>query len=268
MSAEINAIETALANFRASGGGGSGQTRPAGSVTVNVYFHIITNTSGQGGVSAATLNNQISVLNSAYAGTDNGRAPGQGGSAQATSNTPYRFVIAGTDTTANNTWYTVGQGTSAESQMKAALRRGGAADLNVYLANIGNGLLGWATFPQNYASSPSMDGVVILTASLPGGSAVPYDLGDTATHEIGHWLGLYHTFQSGCNRNNDFVSDTPQEKSPFFGVAPPYRDSCTRDSGRDPIENFMDYTDDIAMFQFTPGQSARMDSLTLQYRGL
>jgi len=267
MSAETNEIETALNQFRA-GGGGSGQTRPAGSVTVNVYFHVITNTSGQGAVSATALNNQISVMNTAYAGGDTGRAPGQGNSAQATSNTPFRFVLAGTNTTANNTWYTVGPGTTAESQMKAALRQGTAKDLNIYLANIGGGLLGWSTFPSDYARSPSLDGVVILTASLPGGSAVPYDLGDTATHEVGHWLGLYHTFQSGCNKNNDFVSDTPQEKGAFFGVPPPYPDTCTRDAGRDPVENFMDYTDDVGMFQFTAGQSARMDSLVAQYRGL
>src|SRR5689334_14813576 len=87
MTAEATAVQTALEQFKASGGG-SGQTRPAGSITVNVYFHVITNTSGQGAVSSTVLNNQISVLNTAYAGGDNGRAPGQGNSAQATSNTP------------------------------------------------------------------------------------------------------------------------------------------------------------------------------------
>jgi hypothetical protein len=269
MSAELNAIQDAMNQFRASTGRtGSEPLRAAGSVTVNVYFHVITNTSGQGAVSSTQLNNQIAVMNSAYAGTDTDRAPNQGPSAQATSNTPFRFVLAGTNTTANNTWYTVGYGTAAETQMKTALRQGTAKDLNVYLANIGGGLLGWATFPSDYAAKPNMDGVVILTASLPGGSAVPYDLGDTATHEVGHWLGLYHTFQGGCKASNDGVSDTPQERTSFFGVPPPYPDTCSRDPGRDPVENFMDYTDDVAMFQFTAGQSTRMDSLVAQYRGL
>jgi hypothetical protein len=79
---------------------------------------------------------------------------------------------------------------------------------------------------------------------------------------------MYHTFQGGCHGSGDLVSDTPAEATSFFGVPPPYPDTCTRDSGRDPVENFMDYTDDIGMFQFTAGQSARMDSLVAQYRGL
>jgi hypothetical protein len=218
--------------------------------TIDVYFHVITNTSGQGNVSDSTLNAQLNVLNNAYASSG------------------WAFRIAGIDRTANNSWYTTTGGTS-ESQMKSALRKGDAGDLNFYTNNMGGGLLGWATFPSSYKSNPTMDGVVVLYSSLPGGSAAPYNQGDTGTHEVGHWMGLYHTFQGGCSKNNDGVSDTPAEKSPAYGC-PVGRDSCSgrRYPGLDPIENFMDYTDDACMDEFSPGQGTRMASMAATYRGL
>ncbi|MDX6694925.1 MAG: hypothetical protein QOF02_2528 [Blastocatellia bacterium] len=227
--------------------------RAAGSVTIRVFFHVIRNSAGTAGnLTTAQLDNQLKVLNDSYSGLTGG------------ANTPFRFVRSGVTYSNNSSWYTCTPGTSAESSMKTSLHQGGAADLNLYLNNMGQGLLGWATFPSSYASAPSMDGVVVLNASIPGGSAAPYNLGDTATHEVGHWVGLYHTFQGGCSGSGDSVSDTPAEASPAYGC-PSGRNTCST-TGLDPIENFMDYSDDSCMYRFTTGQSARADSQCLTYR--
>ncbi|HEY0376514.1 MAG TPA: zinc metalloprotease [Pyrinomonadaceae bacterium] len=233
-----------------------GQVRKSGSVTVPVYFHVVNKGRGveNGDVPMTMLRAQVDVLNASYSGATGG------------ANTPYRFVLAGVDRTTNLAWFNAGPGTKAEREMKTALHLGSAAVLNFYTNNAGGVLLGWATFPTWYASDPLMDGVVCLSSSLPGGSEVPYNEGDTGTHEVGHWLGLFHTFQNACSSYNDYVSDTPAERAPAFRC-PTGRDTCPTE-GVDPTENFMDYTDDPCMYKFTPGQSARMEALTLQYRGL
>jgi hypothetical protein len=251
MAARAQALGQPGTDAKPGSGGGGGGTAVKGGV-VNVYFHVINKGSGiaNGDVPDGQIADQMAILNAAYAGTG------------------WSFNRISTDRTTNSTWYTMGPGTTAETQAKNALRQGTADDLNIYTANPGGGLLGWATFPSNYASNPNADGVVVLFSSLPGGSAAPYDLGDTATHEVGHWMGLYHTFQGGCARQTsggDIVADTAAEKSAAYGC-PVGRDSCATLAGVDPIINFMDYTDDSCMYQFTSGQDARMDSMYSAYR--
>ncbi|KAF9528474.1 metalloprotease [Crepidotus variabilis] len=221
---------------------------------VPVYFHVIyADTTLNGGyIPDSQITHQMRVLNTAY------------------SNALLNWKVVGITRTLNADWFNnAGPGNSQQSAMKVALRQGGPNALNVYTVGFksgsGSGLLGYATFPSSYSSNSKDDGVVIRYSSLPGGTAAPYNLGHTLTHEAGHWVGLYHTFQGGCS-GGDSVADTPPEASPAYGC-PTGRDTC-RDSGVDPIHNFMDYTDDSCMNEFTAGQVTRLRSQIATYRGI
>jgi len=221
---------------------------PAGSVTVPVAFHVITSQSGAGALAQSTIDAQIDVLNESFAGL----------TSDSSVDSPFRFELVEVDTTANDAWFFLGIDTAAERQMKQALRVGGPETLNIYTVQAADGLLGWATFPSWYAGDPANDGVVLRHTTLPGGGA-PFDGGDTGTHEVGHWLGLYHTFQGGCS-GGDQVGDTPAEATAAYGC-PVGRDTCAA-PGTDPVRNFMDYTDDSCMDRLSSGQVGRM---TLQW---
>ena len=241
--AERDAVEQMLADARLMGA-----EAVTAAVSIPVRWHVINAGSSvsQGNIPLSMIQDQIDVLNAAYAGTG------------------FSFTLASVDRTTNRQWYTGCYSSGTEKKMKQSKAIDPANNLNVYSCRPSGGILGYARFPNNYPESSYMHGVVLLDQSLPGGNADPYAEGDTATHEVGHYLGLYHTFQGGCTNPGDSVADTPAEASAAYGC-PTGRDTCSS-TGLDPITNFMDYTDDACMDRFSTGQNDRMHSLTSQYR--
>lgn len=224
---------------------------------VPVAVHVLAPNARTTPLGPTGIDAQITILNRAYAGRQQG----------ATTQTPFRFRLDSSDLTVNRRWYHSDYGTAAERNMKRALHVGDASVLNLYVVSPPeqSGTLGWATFPQAYPKHPRLDGVVISVATVRGGTATGYDRGDTAVHEVGHWLGLFHTFQGGCSRRNDRVTDTPAEDTPQFECQSG-RDTCAS-PGKDPIHNFMDYSYDLCMYTFSDGQEERMRLHWLAYRG-
>ena len=131
--------------------------------------------------------------------------------------------------------------------------------LNLWACTIGGGILGYAQFP---GGSPATDGVVIDSKyfGLSSVASYPYNLGRTASHEVGHWMNLRHIWgDASCG--NDLVDDTPVHKTSNFGVPVyPYVSTCLP-THNEMTMNYMDYTDDRGMYMFTNGQKARMSAL-------
>lgn len=253
------ALHAELEAFLARNGG---TYAAGGTVTIPIAWHVVRQGtgSGNGDIPDSWIAAQIDVLNDSFDGTQGGY------------NTNFRFVLDRTDRTTNAAWYTGCYG-SQELPMKQALHYSPATHFNIYSCRPSSGILGYATFPWSYPESDYRHGIVILDQSLPGGNAFPYNLGGTATHEGGHYLGLYHTFQGscgggdtppGCTTGGDQVCDTAAEASPAFGC-PNGRNTCST-GGPDPIHNYMDYTDDACYEEFTEGQSARMDQQVALYK--
>ena len=132
--------------------------------------------------------------------------------------------------------------------------------LNIWVCNLGGGLLGYAQFPGGPAET---DGVVILYTAFgtTGAAAEPFNLGRTATHEVGHWLNLRHIWgdRTDCS-GTDEVSDTPRAQMPNYGTPTWPHITCNNGPNGDMFMNYMDYVDDAAMFMFTHGQAARINA--------
>jgi hypothetical protein len=245
--AEQRAIEERTAAILRAKGTAASRTA---SVSVPVYVHVMAAADGTGDVTDQQIRDQIAVLNTTFAGRESSAA----------ADTGFTFTLAGVDRFYNDKWHIDQQ----SNQYRRLTRQGGPDALNIWLVEFA--YLGIATFPWDYGSSGDIDGIRVLWSSLPGGSETNYNLGETATHEAGHWFGLFHVFQGGCkeSQDGDGVADTPAQSVATNGC-PEGQDSCPSE-GLDSIHNYMDYSYDSCYNQFSPGQSTRMSEMWAAYR--
>jgi hypothetical protein len=226
-----------------------------GKVEIPVVVNVLYKTTGEN-ISLAQIQSQIDVLNKDYnaLNTDYGNVPSLFAGVKA--NVGISFVLDQVirKSTTKTSWGT------ADAMKKTS--KGGLAPtspttkLNLWVCTIGGGILGYAQFP---GGSSATDGVVIDSRYLGtvGTATYPYNLGRTATHEVGHWMNLRHIW-GDATCGSDLVADTPSHNAANFGVPTyPHYSTC---SGT-PVEmtmNYMDYTDDVAMYMFSLGQKSRM----------
>ena len=223
-----------------------------GKTVIPIRFHII-HSGGRGYVPDRRLKAQVEVLNRAYAPAS------------------VAFKVIDAKLHENEAWLFHERGSDAEIEMKIALGKDTARALNIYTAEPG-GLVGYAAVPWHYAEQPVLDGVVLHHASLPDaarGSVPwpwPFDLGMTAVHEVGHWTGLYHTFEGGCEAPGDDIADTAYEAIGASFCPQNQPSSCPDEVRFNPVDNYMDTSDDACMTHFTPLQYQRIKDLLIYYR--
>ena len=239
-------------------------------VTIPVVFHVVYANSAQN-ISDAKIQAQVAQLNADFArlNSDAGNTPSAFAALGA--NTEVQFCLAQRDPSGNATSGIVRRSTTTASfsdndGVKFTSSGGSNAwpagsYLNFWSANLSGGLLGYAQFPGGGAST---DGVVCLYSSIGSiaspGTASPYNLGRTATHEVGHWLNLRHIW-GDANCGSDLVSDTPTQQTDNGGCPSFPRVTCSNGPNGDMFMNYMDYTDDACMNLFTLGQKTRMQAL-------
>ena len=222
-----------------------------GTTPVPVRWHIV-HQGERGQLPDSQLKAQMATLNKIYAPTG------------------LQFKTIDVELNDNPAWFGIDIETDAVNEMKASLGKDTERCLNIFTCEPANGILGFAAFPWDLAQAPEIDGVVLHHASLPDAARPlqnwPFDLGMTAVHEIGHWCGLYHTFQDGCEAPGDYIEDTPFEAKSAFGCPVHQPSACPGETRYDPVDNYMDYTDDACMKHFTPQQFQRVRDMVGYYR--
>ncbi len=209
-------------------------------LTIPVVFHVVTKKNGDYNVTDEQIEQQMTALNDSF--EPHG----------------FRFELSEARRYQANVFAKKCLSFRAARRFKFANAVDPAHTLNIYSCRPARGVLGYAWLPSHGPEDNPHHGVVAHYATMPGGSAAPYNEGDTVVHEVGHYLGLRHTFTGGClGAKGDRANDTPQERGPAYGC-PRGRDTCRAKPGEDPIHNFMDYSDDACMDEFTPDQATLM----------
>ena len=236
-----------------------------GVVEIPTYVTVVQRGEDAPTITDAAVQAQLDVLNTAFGSSTTG--------------SPVRWVFALKAPIARVKTQDSMCDKDVEARIKKAARQGGPGSLNLYFTDLADcGLLGYSSWPWDYATkaADALDGVVIHHATMPGGDYKPYNMGFTTVHETGHWMGLYHVWQNGCEGAGDSVDDTPATATPTEGC--PSRSgggsvpSAAKPSASCPgagealVGNPMDYTDDACMQTFTVGQHRRMMAMYEMYR--
>jgi len=232
----------------------------SGKIVIPVVVNVLYRTAAEN-ISDAQIQSQIDVLNKDFTATnsDFNTIPALFAGVAANVDITFELVKINRKATTKTSWGT--RDTMKKTKQGGLDPTSPTTNLNLWVCTIGGGILGYAQFP---GGSSSTDGVVCdskyVGVTSNTGGAYPYNLGRTATHEVGHWMNLRHIW-GDATCGSDLVSDTPTHNTSNYGVpAYPHYSTCTGT----PIEmtmNYMDYTDDRGMYMFTLGQKTRMSAL-------
>ena len=242
------------------GGGGGGEEPPTtfNPVTIPVVVHVLYNNSQQN-ISNARITEQIDILNEDFSAANDdidNYIPSQYTSV-VSQGTEISFCLVQTKRVQTSV-----SSFSTNDAMKFSSSGGSdavdpAKYLNIWVCNMGGGILGYAQFP---GGNPETDGVVVLYSAF-GNTSGNYGLGRTATHEVGHYFNLRHIW--GDRRcGSDLVDDTPLHDAANYGCPSNGATSNCKGPIVEMWMNYMDYSDDLSLYMFTANQKERMD-LTL-----